>query len=340
MKVLFIGGTGTISSACSQLAVERGIDLYLLNRGRTNERPVPAGATVLTGDVRAPAAVEAALGALTFDVVVDWVAYTPAHVETDIALFRERTRQYIFISTASAYHKPVHSLPITESTPLHNPFWRYSQDKMACEERLLRAYRDQGFPLTIVRPSHTYDRTRLPFRGRWTIVERMRQGLPVVVHGDGTSLWVLTHHQDFAKGFVGLLGNAQAIGETYHITSDEVLTWDQIFRIVARAAGAGEPELVHVPSDLIHAFDPEWGVGLLGDKTHSVIFDNTKIKRLVPGFAATIPFSQGAEEIIAWFEEDPTRQIIDEEHNRLLDTMISAYRMLWSNPKILKRSEQ
>lgn len=329
MKVLFIGGTGTISSACSQLAVERGIDLYLLNRGLTSERPIPAGATLLTGDIRDPASVQAAIGEMTFDVVVDWVAYTPAHVETDIALFRGCTKQYVFISTASAYHKPVQSLPITESTPLHNPFWQYSRDKIACEERLLRAYRDEGFPVTIVRPAHTYDRTRLPFRGRWTVIERMRKGLPVVVHGDGTSLWVLTHHRDFAKGFVGVLGNAQAIGEAYHITSDEVLTWDQIFRILAHAAGVDEPELVHVPSELINAFDPDWGAGLLGDKTHSVIFDNTKIKRLVADFKATIPFSQGAEEIIAWFEEVMVRQVMDEAHNRLLDRIITVYQSAW-----------
>ena len=237
MKVLFIGGTGTISSACSQLAVERGFDLYLLNRGLTSTRPIPEGAQVLTGDIRNPASVRAAIGEMTFDVVVDWIAYTPDHVEQDIALFRGRTDQYIFISSASAYHKPVLSLPITESTPLHNPFWQYSRDKIACEARLMRAYRDDGFPVTIVRPSHTYDRTKLPLRGRWTVVDRMRKGLPVVVHGDGTSLWVLTHHKDFAKGFVGLLGRPQAIGEAYHITSDEVLTWNQIFRIVARAAG-------------------------------------------------------------------------------------------------------
>jgi len=336
MKVLFIGGTGTISSACSQLAVERGLDLYLLNRGQTSERPIPTGATILTGDIRDPVSVKAAIGTMSFDVVVDWVAYTPEHVETDIALFRERTGQYIFISTASAYHKPVHSLPITESTPLHNPFWQYSRDKITCEERLLRAYREESFPVTIVRPSHTYDRTRLPFRGRWTVIERMRKGLPVVVHGDGTSLWVLTHHRDFAKGFVGLLGNTQALGEAYHITSDEILTWDQIFRIVARAAGAGEPELVHIPSELINAFNPQWGAALLGDKTHCVAFDNTKIKRIVPDFAATIPFSRGAEEIITWFEEDPARQIVDEEHSYLLDKMISAYRTIWPDQNILK----
>ena len=336
MKVLFIGGTGTISSACSQLAVERGLDLYLLNRGLTSRHPIPSGATVLIGDIRDPASVKAAISTMTFDVVVDWVAYTPDHVETDIALFRERAGQYIFISTASAYHKPVRSLPITESTPLHNPFWQYSREKIACEERLLHAYRDVGFPVTIVRPSHTYDRTRLPFRGRWTIVDRMRKGLPVVVHGDGTSLWALTHHRDFAKGFIGLLGRPQTIGEAYHITSDEILTWDQIFRIVARAAGVSKPELVHVPSKLINAFDPQWGAGLLGDKTHCVIFDNTKIKHMVPDFVATIPFSQGAEEIITWFEENPARQIVDETHNQLLDKIITTYQAIWPDSSILK----
>jgi nucleoside-diphosphate-sugar epimerase len=266
---------------------------------------------------------------MTFDVVVDWVAFTPDHVETDLALFRGRTGQYVFISSASAYHKPVRSLPITESTLLHNPYWQYSRDKAACEARLLQAYREEGFPATIVRPSHTYDRTLLPFRGRWTVVERMRQGKPVVVHGDGTSLWVLTHHRDFAQGFVGMLGNPRALGEAYHITSDEALTWDQIFRIVARAAGVDRPELVHVPSELINAFDANWGAGLLGDKTHSVTFDNTKIRRLVPNYRATIPFHQGAEEIIAWFEADPARQEVDPDWNQLLDRIIMAYRSAW-----------
>mgnify|MGYP000237186864 CR=1 FL=1 len=329
MKVLFIGGTGTISSACSQLAAERGFDLYLLNRGITSSRPIPEGATVLTGDIRDPASVRAALGDRTFDVIVDWVAFTPDHVQTDIDLFKGRTGQYVFISTAAAYHKPVLSLPITESTPLHNPYWPYAQAKIACEARLMRAYQNEGFPITIVRPSHTYDRTKLPVRGRWTVVDRMRKGLPVVVHGDGTSLWVLTHHQDFAKGFVGLLGRSQALGEAYHITSEEVLTWDQIFRIVGRAAGVDSPELIHIPSELFNAFDPNLGVGLLGDKAHSVIFDNSKIKQLVPNFAATIPFDRGAEEIIAWFEADSARQAIDEVHNRMLDNMITAYRSAW-----------
>ena len=328
MKVLFIGGTGTISSACSRLAVARGIELVIFNRGRT-DRPIPEGAHVLYGDIRDRASVESALGDVTFDVVVNWVSYTPEHVETDIELFGGRTGQYIFISTASAYHKPILSLPITESTPLHNPYWAYSRAKIACEERLVRAYREEGFPVTIVRPSHTYDKTRLPVRGRYTVVDRMRKGKKVIVHGDGSSLWVLTNHTDFAKGFVGLLGNHHAIGDTFHITSDEVLSWNQIFTILAHAAGV-EPQLVHVPSELIAAFDPEWGAGLLGDKTHSVICDNTKIKRLVPDFAATIPYSQGAREILAWFDADPARQVVDDEVNHLMDRIITAYESIWT----------
>jgi nucleoside-diphosphate-sugar epimerase len=327
MKVLFIGGTGTISSACSRLAVERGIELVMFNRGRT-DRPVPEGVRVLYGDIRDRASVESALGDATFDVVVNWISYTPEHVETDIEFFAGRTGQYIFISTASAYHKPIPSLPITESTPLHNPYWAYSRAKIACEERLVRAYREAGFPVTIVRPSHTYDKTRLPVNGRYTVVDRMRKGEKVIVHGDGSSLWVLTHHADFAKGFVGLLGNHHAIGDTFHITSDEVLSWNQIFEILAQAAGV-EPRLVHIPSELIAAFDPEWGAGLLGDKAHSVIFDNTKIKRLVPDFAATIPYSQGAREILAWFDADPARQVVDDEVNHLMDRIITAYESIW-----------
>ncbi len=329
MKVLFIGGTGIISSASSQLTIDRGIELYLLNRGQTSKRPVPAGAQVLIGDIRKPETVREALGDLTFDAVVNWITFTPEQVEVDLELFRGRTAQYIFISSASAYHKPVRSLPITESTPLHNPWWQYSRDKIACEERLMRAYREDGFPMTIVRPSHTYDKTLLPFQNGWTVIDRMRKGKPVVVHGDGTSLWVMTHHRDFAKAFVGLLGNPKALGEAFHITSDEVLTWDQIFRILGRAASVDAPELVHVPSEVIHAYDPRWGAGLLGDKTHSVIFDNTKVKRLVPDYVATIPFVQGAQEIIDWFDADPARQVVDADRDAILDRIIAAQRTVW-----------
>jgi nucleoside-diphosphate-sugar epimerase len=327
MKVLFIGGTGTISSACSQLAVERGLDLYLLNRGQS-ARPVPAGAHVLHGDIRDKTSASEALGADTFDVVVNWVAFTPEHIETDLELFRERARQYIFISSASAYQTPPTNLPVTESTPLYNPYWEYSRAKIACEERLMQAYRQEGFPITIVRPSHTYDRAMLPMHGRYTVVDRMRKGKKVIVHGDGTSLWVLTHHRDFAKGFVGLLGNSRAIGEAFHITSDELLTWNQIFEIVARSAGS-EARITHVPSELIAAFDPKWGAGLLGDKSHSMIFDNTKIKRVVPDYAATIPFTHGAEEIINWYDTDPSRQVVDDGLNQLMDKIIAAYEAAW-----------
>ena len=322
MKVLFIGGTGTISSACSPLAAERGVELYILNRGET-EGTIPEAAQVIRADIRSPETVRRAIRDLSFDVVVDWIAFTPEHIETDLELFRGRTQQYVFISSASAYQTPPVNLPVTESTPLANPYWQYSRDKIACEERLMRAYREEQFPVTIVRPSHTYNETKLPVHGGYTVVDRMRRGKPVVVHGDGSSLWVLTHHRDFAKGFVGLLGDSHAIGETFHITSDELLTWNAIHEVIARAAGT-TAQLVHVPSDTIAAFDPEWGAGLLGDKTHSMIFDNSKIKRVVPEYQATIPFSRGVEEIIAWHDADPDRQVVDPEIDRLMDRIIAA----------------
>jgi nucleoside-diphosphate-sugar epimerase len=328
VKVLFIGGTGKISSACAQLAVERGIELYLLNRGQTSARPAPQAAHILQGDIRNQESARQALGKLTFDAVVDWIVFTPEHIELDLDLFRGRTGQYIFISSASAYQTPPVNLPITESTPLDNPYWEYSQAKIACEDRLVQAYRQEKFPMTIVRPSHTYDKTMLPFTGGYTVVDRMRKGKKVIVHGDGTSLWTLTHHRDFAKGFVGLLGNNHAVGEAFHITSDELLTWNQIFEIVARAAGA-EARLVHISSDFIAAFDPNWGAGLLGDKSHSVIFDNTKTKRVVPDFAATIPYVRGAEEVIGWYDADPARQQVDEAFDQLADRIIAAYESAW-----------
>lgn len=323
MKVLFIGGTGVISSASSELALARGVELFLLNRG-ASARPIPAGARVLRADIRDAAGTAAVLAGHRFDVVVDWVAYTPQHVAVDIALFRGRVGQYVFISSASAYQKPLSSLPITESTLLDNPFWQYSRDKIACEALLVQAYRDEKFPFTIVRPSHTYDRTKLPVTGGYTSVARMRQGKPVVVHGDGASTWVLTHHRDFAVGLVGLLGNLRAVGEAFHITSDELLTWNQIYTIVGRAAGV-EPVLVHIPSEVIARHDPEWGAGLLGDKAHSVMFDNSKIKRFVPDFAPAIPFSRGAEEVIAWHDADPARQTVDESLDALMDALVARW---------------
>ncbi len=329
MKILFIGGTGVISSACSQLAIERGHELYLLNRGQTTRRPVPGGAHVLHGDIRDRESVRAALKTHTFDAVVDWVAFTTDHIETDLDLFRDRTAQYVFISSASAYQTPPANVPITESTPLDNPVWQYSRNKIACEERLLRAYREEKYPMTVVRPSDTYDKTLSPIEGGYTVIDRMRKGRKVIVPGDGTSLWTMTHHTDFAKGFVGLLGNNHAIGEAFHITSDEVLTWDQIYLLMARAAGVESPQLVHVPSDLIAAYDQDWGDGLLGDKAHSMIFDNTKIKRLVPDFVAAIPFAQGAKEIVAWFDADPANRAVDEKLNRTIDRILAAYESAW-----------
>lgn len=326
MRILIIGGTGIISSACSDLILERGMELFLMCRGRA-PRPIPPGAKVLSGDIRDPASAERALGDLNFDVVANFVAFEPAHIEVDLELFARRTKQYVFISSASAYKKPVNHWPITEATPLHNPHWQYSANKIACEERLLRAFREQGFPMTIVRPSHTYDKTLLPFDpylAGGTILARFRQGKPVIVHGDGTSLWVLTHHRDFAKGFVGLLGQPKAIGEAFHITSDEVLTWNEIFTTIAHAAGA-EPKLLHVPSDRIAREHKAWGDGLLGDKAHSVIFDNTKVKRLVPDYVATVPFAQGAREVVAFHNQHPNFEPPRQDIDGLMDRLAAEY---------------
>ncbi|HRW07448.1 MAG TPA: SDR family oxidoreductase, partial [Caldilineaceae bacterium] len=311
MKVLFIGGTGKISSAVTPLAAQRGFDMYLLNRGQT-DRPIPDGVKVLHGDIRDKASAAAAIEGHTFDVVVDWIAFTPDQVQLDLDLFKGKVGQYIFISSASAYQTPPASLPVTESTPLDNPYWLYSRNKIACEELLWREYRDNKFPMTIVRPSHTYDKTMFPFMGGYTTITRMRQGKPVVVHGDGTSLWTMTHHTDFAKGFVGLMGNSRAVGDAFHITSDEWLNWNQIYTIFAEAAGVSNPELVHIPSELINAYDPNLGAGLLGDKAASMVFDNSKVKWLVPDFLCTTPLSRGAREVMAWHDADPARQVLDE----------------------------
>jgi nucleoside-diphosphate-sugar epimerase len=324
--VLFIGGSGVISSACSRLAVDQGIELTVLNRGATSAlRPIPETVGVLQGDAREPESVRRAIGDRDFDVVVDWVAFLPEHVRADIEVFAGRVGQYVFISSASAYQTPPGRLPITESTPLRNPFWQYSRDKIACEDMLVTAYRDSGFPATIVRPSHTYDKTEVPFTGGWTVLGRMRQGKPIVVHGDGTSLWTLTHHEDFARGFVPLLGRQAAIGEAFHITSDEVLTWNQIARTLAAAAGV-TAEIVHVPSDAIASVDPDWGASLLGDKSHSMIFDNAKVRGFVPGYRPSISFERGAGEIVAWFDADPARQQTDPRIDAAIEELLAASR--------------
>lgn len=328
MKVLFIGGTGIISTACTKLAAERGIELTLLRRGE-HLAPIPAGIRTVKADITDSASVAAGLGKETFDVVVDWIAFGPADVERDIALVRNRTRQYIFISSASAYQKPVSHYLITEATPLANPYWQYSRDKIACEEILLRACRDEGFPVTIIRPSLTYGDTQIPLAvNSWlkpfTAIARMRAGKKIIVPGDGTSLWVCTHNSDFAAGLIGLFGNPQAVGQAFQITSDEVLTWDQITRIVGEAAGA-EPNIVHIASDFISACIPGELGNLTGDKSHSVVFDNTKIKRFVPEYRACVPFREGIRRTLAWFDADPARQVIDREADAVWDKLIAAY---------------
>jgi nucleoside-diphosphate-sugar epimerase len=328
MKILFIGGTGNISTAVTQLAAEQGIELTLLRRGQ-RAADLPATVRTITADIHDEADVEQTLGNQKFDAVVDWIAFTTEHIERDLRLFRGRTRQLIFISSASAYQKPATHYLITESTPLANPYWQYSRDKIACEERLMKAYREEGFPITIVRPSHTYGDTAIPlavnpWQRSWTAVERMRRGQKVIVPGDGSSLWVLTHNSDFAQAFVGLLGLPQAIGHAFHITSDEVMSWDQIYRITAQAAGV-EARIVHIPADFISACIPDEVGGLTGDKSVSVVFDNSKIKRFVPGYCAKMPFAEGIRRTIAWFDADPRRKEVDEEANAVWDKIIDAY---------------
>lgn len=325
MKVLFIGGTGFISTAVSRLALERGIDLYHLNRGqRTREL---TGVKSLVADIHQPAEVQAALNDMQFDVVVDWIAFKPEDIERDLALFQGRVKQFIFISSASAYQKPPAFPIITESTPLYNPYWDYSRNKIACEERLLQAYRQEGFPITIVRPSLTYD-TNLPIAmggwGCYTLADRLIKGKPIIVHGDGSSLWVVTHAEDFGRGFLGLVGNRQAIGHAFHITSDEVLTWDQIYMTIADALGV-KANIVHIPSDFIAKIAPEKSGSLLGDKTWSAIFDNSKIKAFVPDFQAVIPFREGVRRTLAWFDTDDERRWINPDVTAQTEKILAAY---------------
>jgi nucleoside-diphosphate-sugar epimerase len=324
LRVLFIGGSGVISSACAREAVSAGIDLYVLNRGQSTSRPLPAGVHELRADVRNPGSVRDAIEGLDFDSVVDWVAFTTEHVQSDIDVFRGRIGQYVFISSASAYQTPPSRLPVTESTPLRNPFWQYSRDKIACEDLLVKEYRGSDFPATIVRPSHTYDATKTVLSGGWTALARMIAGKPVIVHGDGTSLWTVTHTTDFARGFVPLLAHPRTLGEAFHITSDDFLTWDQIAHALAAALGV-TARIVHVPSDAIAAADPEWGAGLLGDKAHSMVFDNSKLRSVVPGWHAVVPFERGAREIADWHLADPARQVTDERLDALMDKLAADF---------------
>tara|TARA_R110000868_G_scaffold396971_2_gene669451 strand:- start:31558 stop:32544 length:987 start_codon:yes stop_codon:yes gene_type:complete len=325
MKVLFIGGTGNISAEVSKLAIEQGIDLYLLNRG--NSGVTISGAKSITADIYNIEETKKALKDHIWDVVVNWIAFIPEHVQNDIDLFRGKTKQYIFISSASIYQKPPTSHIITESTPIANPYWGYSRDKIACEELLQKVYQEEAFPMTIVRPSHTYNTTIPLSIGGWTeytAIDRMKKGKKVIIHGDGTSLWTLTHAKDFAKGFNGLLGHDQTVGHAIHITSDEVLNWNQIYQIVADTAGV-ELNAVHISSDFITKMAPGEKDGLLGDKAHCAIFDNTKIKSFVPDFKALIPFRVGFKDTLDWFEADKKRMVVNTETNAMMDRIIEAH---------------
>ncbi|HUI87590.1 MAG TPA: SDR family oxidoreductase [Anaerolineales bacterium] len=330
MKILFIGGTGLISSACSELAAARGHELFILNRSLSTKFPIPRGVTLLKGDVHADVSdLSGLLSGHHFDAVVDYIAFTLEDVERDILLFRDRTDQFVFISSASAYQKPLRNYLIKEETPLVNPYWQYSRDKIACEERLMKSCREDGFPVTIIRPSHTYGPSQIPlavdsWMHPWTIVDRMRRGKKLIVPGDGTSLWVLTWNADFAKGLVGLLGNPRALGQAFHITSDEVLSWNQIYLEVYQALGL-EPNLIHIPSDLIAAHWEQAVGGLIGDKANSVVFDNSKIRRFVPGFRCEVAWSEGVRLSIQWHEDHPQFHTIDRQTNAIWDRIIAAY---------------
>lgn len=329
MKVLFIGGTGNISAAVSKLALEQGIDLYHLNRGN---KPALDGVNNLVADIADSIAVKKMLSNHIWDVVVNWVAFTPEDVIRDIKTFEGKVGQYIFISSASVYQKPPVHYIISETTPLDNPFWDYARNKIACENLLMDEFARKEFPVTIVRPSHTYSTVIPVTLGGWTeytVIDRIKKVLPVVVQGDGTSLWTLTHADDFAIGFLGLFGNNLALGEAFHITSDEVLTWNQIYEAVAQAAGH-TANIVHIPSDYIadyadlHHYPSKRG-SLLGDKSYSAVFDNSKIKKFVPTYKAKIPFAVGIKNTLHWFESEPTRMIINEQTNKFLDGLLDNF---------------
>lgn len=328
MKILFIGGTGIISTAISKRLVEQGHELYLLNRGNRNH-VIPQGAISLTADINDEKAVSELIKNLNFDAVADFIAFVPEHLERDYRLFKEKTKQFLFISSASAYQKPLSDYRITEGTPMANPYWEYSRNKIACEDYLMRLYREEGFPITIVRPSHTYDERSVPLgvhgkKGSWQVIKRIMEGKPVIIHGDGTSLWTMTHNSDFANAFIGLLSNIRAIGETVQITSDESLTWNQIYESIARALSI-KLNAVHISSEFLAACsDYDFTGGLIGDKANTVVFENTKLKRLVPGFTATTRFDTGVKQTIDYVLSHKECQTTDEEFDQWCDTVIEA----------------
>ncbi|MBN1116390.1 MAG: NAD-dependent epimerase/dehydratase family protein [Bacteroidales bacterium] len=325
MKVIFIGGSGIISSASTELAVKKGIELYHINRGNsTSIRTVPVEVKTIISDIRNQAEASKALEGYEFDTVVDWISFVPEHIENNFKIFKSKVKQYVFISSASAYQTPPQKIPVTEETPLDNKYWQYSRDKIACEEFLKKNAEKYGMKYTIVRPSHTYDKTLIPIEGGYTIIDRMLKGKPVIVHGDGTSIWTLTNHRDFAKALVGLLDNPGAMNDVFHITSDEWLTWDQIYLMMGEAFGV-TPQLVHIPSEIIGKYDDFLKSTLLGDKTHSMIFDNSKIKSLVPEFVCETPFSKGAKEIADWYKNHPEQQKIDTRLDAIIENILEDY---------------
>ena len=326
-KALFIGGTGTISTAISKQVVNENWELYVLNRGNRNDE-LPAEVHQITVDVNNEEEVAEKLGDLCFDSVCDFIGFVPAQVERDYRLFAGKTKQFMYISSASAYHKPVRDYRITEATTLANPYWEYSRNKIACEEFLMKKYRDEGFPVTIIRPSHTYSERAMPMgvhgnKGSYQVIKRMLEGKPVIIHGDGTTLWTLTYNTDFAKGFIGLMGNPHAIGEAFQITSDESLTWNQIHEIIADALGV-ELKPYYVSSDFLASVS-DYGLygGLLGDKARSVVFDNSKLKNAVPGFTATVRFEEGARLVLDYVMSHPECQIEDPEFDAWCDKVIA-----------------
>lgn len=329
MKALFIGGTGTISMAITkQLATDPNWELYLINRG-SRSAELPENVKVINGDINNEAEIIEKLGDLKFDTVCDFIAFVPSQLERDYRIFNGRTRQFMFISSASAYQKPLSDYRITEATPLANPYWEYSRNKIACEEYLMKMYRENGFPITIIRPSHTYDERSVPLgvhgdKGSWQVVKRMLDGKPVIIHGDGTSLWTMTHNSDFAKAFIGLMGNIHAIGESFQITSDESVTWNQIYKAIADTLGV-EFKPYYVPSDFLHSVSNyDFEGSLIGDKANSVVFDNTKLKRAVPSFVATVRYDQGIRMTIENVLAHTEFQQEDKEFDEWCDKVIAA----------------
>lgn len=327
MRALLIGGTGTISLAVSKLLIKLGWELYLLNRSNRSKEFIGDQVKFITCDIKDEEKVQQLLEGLDFDVVADFIAFAPEELERDYRLFKDKTKQFIFVSSASVYQKPLSDYRITEGTPLANPYWEYSRQKIACEEYLMKLYREKGFPITIVRPSHTYDERSIPVgvrgtKGSWQVAKRMLEGKPVIIHGDGTSLWTMTHNTDFAKGFVGLMGHLHAIGEAVQITSDESLTWNQIYQAIADALGV-RLNAFHVSSTFLDkCSNQDFRGGLLGDKAQSVVFDNGKLKRLVPDFSAQTRFDQGIRKTIQYILENPQYQIVDEDFDRWCDGVI------------------